>query len=467
MGLGLHGQALAQIFAERMLNSVVEGVAIALFGWIVLRALGRQSMGRQNASTRFAVRFLALVAVAGLPLFENITATSPASVAGGSHFALHLPASWAFNMFVVWALVAAGGLVRIVFGLWQVHKLRQGCTVIPPTSLDASLRNTLEEFGCPRRVTLCTSTQVRVPTAIGFVKPAVIFPAWALKELSPLELNAVLLHELAHLRRWDDWTNLAQRILRALFFFHPAVWWIGRGLAIEREMACDDFVLAATSNPRAYAQCLVSVAEKTFLRRGLALAQAVVGRIQHTAERVSRILEADRLGASRIRIKIWKPALALVAAFSAVCLISLPRAPKLVAFEQSLPSQSATFKAAPVLADDSAGAEAKVIPAAFHIPVSSAAQPSPTQSVSPRPRNNGNNSSHRVVKLGPAAPQVLRTSAAGSGNNSAGMESVVLVLQTGQLDDSGQMVWNIQVWHLTVFHPVDRQVQKGSIPKST
>ena len=351
MGLGLHRQALAQIFAERMLNSMVEGVAIALFGWVVLRALGRQT-----ASTRFAVWFLALVAIAGLPFFENITSTSPDPVVGTAHFALHLPSSWAFDMFVIWALVAAGGLVRIVFGLWQVHKLRQGCTVIPPASLDSSLGTTLEEFGSSRRVTLYTSTHVRVPTAIGFMKPAVIFPAWALQELSPLELNAVLLHELAHLRRWDDWTNLAQQILRALFFFHPAVWWIGRGLAIEREMACDDFVLAATSNPRAYAQCLVSVAEKTFLRRGLALAQAVVGRIQHTAERVARILEADRPGATKIKIKtkIWKPALALVAAFSAVCLISLPHAPKFVAFEQRLPTQSATPRVAPVLADNSA-----------------------------------------------------------------------------------------------------------------
>ncbi len=460
MGLGPHGQALAQIFAESMLNSVVEGVAITLFGWVVLRALGRQ-----NASTRFAVWFLALVAVAGLPLFENIASTTSSRVTGATHFALPLPASWAFDMFIVWALVAAGGLLRIVFGLWQLRKLRRGCQVIAPARLDSSLRNTLEEFGSARRVTLFTSTQARVPTAIGFIKPAVIFPAWTLDELSPLELNAVLLHELAHLRRWDDWTNLAQRILCILFFFHPAVWWIGRGLAIEREMACDDFVLAATSNPRAYAQCLVSVAEKTFLRRSLALAQAVVGRIQHTAERVSRILEADRPGATKTNV--WKPALTLVAAFSAACLIALPHAPKFVAFEPS-PAHSVTSRMAPVLADNSAGKDAKVIPAAFHIPVSSAAQlgSAPAQSLSPRPRSRSNRSSHAVVQLGPA-PRALRTSAAGSGSNPAGMESVVLVMQTGLLDDSGQMVWNIQVWHLTVFHPVDRQAQKGITPKST
>jgi len=78
-----------------------------------------------------------------------------------------------------------------------------------------------------------------VPTAIGFFQPAVIVPAWTLRELSAEELHSVLLHELAHLRRWDDWTNLAQELVGALFFFHPAVWRIGSRLSLEREMACD------------------------------------------------------------------------------------------------------------------------------------------------------------------------------------------------------------------------------------
>jgi len=65
-----------------------------------------------------------------------------------------------------------------------------------------------------------------------------------------------LLHEFAHLGRWDDWTNLAQKLVRTIFFFHPAVWWIEKRLSLEREMACDDVVLAETQNPRAYAECL-------------------------------------------------------------------------------------------------------------------------------------------------------------------------------------------------------------------
>ena len=71
-----------------------------------------------------------------------------------------------------------------------------------------------------------------------------------MQELSTLELNAILLHELAHLRRRDDWTNLIQKIVGALLFFHPAVWWIEKKLALEREMACDDLVLATRRRVR-------------------------------------------------------------------------------------------------------------------------------------------------------------------------------------------------------------------------
>ena len=78
----------------------------------------------------------------------------------------------------------------------------------------------------------------------------------------------ILLHENAHLRRWDQWTNLAQKIVTALFFFHPAVWWIENRLTLEREMACDDIVLAQTASPRDYASFLISFAEKIAKRPG-------------------------------------------------------------------------------------------------------------------------------------------------------------------------------------------------------
>ena len=157
-------------------------------------------------------------------------------------------------------------------------------------------------------------------------------------------MNTILLHELAHLRRRDDWTNLVQKILGALLFFHPAVWWIEKKLALEREMACDDLVLASTTSPRAYAECLVSLAEKSFLRRGLALAQAAVDRLRNVSLRVSQILDVHRPRATRV----WRPAPVLVGGVSLVCLLALSHAPtRLVSFENASVSPAVANATAP------------------------------------------------------------------------------------------------------------------------
>jgi BlaR1 peptidase M56 len=121
--------------------------------------------------------------------------------------------------------------------------------------------------------------------------------------------------------------------LRALFFFHPAVWLVEGRLSLEREMACDEVVVAATSSPRAYAECLVSLAEKSFLHRGLALAQAAVSRMRQTRLRVSQILEGNRPRTTGV----WKPAIGFWAAFSVVAVVSASRVPDLVTFKDSAP----------------------------------------------------------------------------------------------------------------------------------
>jgi beta-lactamase regulating signal transducer with metallopeptidase domain len=324
-------QAIARASTGRMLNCISEGILVALFAWIVVRWVGRQ-----NSGTRFAVWYVSLLAIAGLPalsLVKLVPLTHSASRIAGSRSAITLPSSWAVGLWLVWAVIAGVGLTKILFGLWQLRRLRRSCVEVDAASFDPRLRKTLESFRAARHVKLLTSDRLSVPAAIGFFRPAVVIPAWSLRELSLEELNAVLLHELAHLRRWDDWTNLIQKLLRAFFFFHPAVWLVEGRLSLEREMACDDVVLAATSSPRAYAACLVSLAEKSFLHRGFILAQAAVSRMRQTQLRVLQILEENRPRTTGV----WKPAIGFWAAFSVVALVSASRVPDLVTFRDSGP----------------------------------------------------------------------------------------------------------------------------------
>src|SRR5208283_3773556 len=235
---------------------------------------------------------------------------------GRLHPAITIPGTWALFGFVAWALGASVALVRLAVGLWHLRRLRQSCTPVVAAKLDPVVRKTVEGIVSSTPVTVSTSELVRVPAAIGFWKRTIILPAWALRELPREDLNVILLHEFAHLRRGDDWTNLIQKVVRALFFFHPAVWWIERRLSVEREMACDDAVLAETANPHGYATCLVSLLEKSLAhrleRKQWSLAQAAVHRVREASLRLARILDSNRPAASHI----GKPVLAAVGVLS-------------------------------------------------------------------------------------------------------------------------------------------------------
>jgi beta-lactamase regulating signal transducer with metallopeptidase domain len=326
--------AWAQMSAERivysLIYSLIAGTLIFGFAALVLR------VRRLNAGTRFAVWFCALAAMGAVFVFGGSwQSTASEAVAVSSRSAITLPGSWAIYLSVAWGATAWFGLMRIGWGLWKLRGLRKSCVTVDAAKLDPAVGKALAQGQRAGSIKLCVSDRVQSPTAVGLWKPAVVLPTWLVQDLSAAELEQVILHEVAHLRRWDDWTNLAQKFVKAVLFFHPAVWWVERRISLEREMACDDAVLAQTARPRAYAECLTHLAEKNFLRRSLALAQAAVSRVGQMTLRVAEILDASR---PRATTRVWKPAVSLVAAFTFACLVMVVRSPKLVTFEDQRPA---------------------------------------------------------------------------------------------------------------------------------
>jgi beta-lactamase regulating signal transducer with metallopeptidase domain len=437
--LNLH--AIAQMSAERMLNCLAAGIVIALFAWVLLRLAGRR-----NSGTRFAVWFCALLAIAVSPLVE-VSRGGTSGLVSPAGAAITMPRSWALYVFGAWAAIATVGLLRVAAGLWHLRTIRRECTAVELQNLDPMLRHTLDQFSAFRAVEIATSHELRVPTAIGFLKPAVLLPTWALRELSAAELNTVLLHELAHLRRWDDWTNLAQKLLRALFFFHPAVWWVENRLSLEREMACDDIVLAETANPHAYAECLVSLAEKNFLRRGVALAQAAVGRMRQTSLRILQILDARRPRA----VRVWKPAPWVVGAFSVACLVSSARAPKLVAFgEPNAPPVRQSASIGMANSEMPMASPAHIVPASF---VERNSSPIATRRATKTKARTAVPQATRLVhhQQAPSAPKLVRTSAPASPETVVPQQAVFVFMQGERYGDSGPVLWHIAIWRFTVL----------------
>ena len=445
----------AQFAAGRMLNGVAEGTVLAAGVWILLRAVRRT-----NSSSRFAVWFAVLLAMAALPLCMVRTGAAGSVVSSRSWIAL--PGWWAFGGLAIWAAIASVLLVRVGAGFRQVLRLRRECTAVDLSRLDPGLQKTLAEFQRFRPVDLCTSDKIKVPSAIGFSQPAVIVPSWTLRELSAEELHSVVLHELAHLRRRDDWTNLVQEVLGALLFFHPAVWWIGGRLSLEREMACDDLVLAQTANPRAYAQCLVSVAEKSFLRRGLVLAQAAVSRMRHTSLRVAQILDRNRPGA----IGVWKPAVGLVGVFTVACLMAFTRAPQLVAFRSDAPAAGLEASIAPARTSVLAPATERETAAEGHSATVVPALWKTDSAVPARAARRTRQASHKPVsKTVLARAEGPRFVGAVNFVVELPPDVVMVVVQPHDCTARGSVVWHVEVYELTVFHPAGNTASQPSSAK--
>jgi beta-lactamase regulating signal transducer with metallopeptidase domain len=325
--------------AELLIASIWQGLLLTAVAWAALRLASGL-----RASTRFTLWMIVFLLVALLPCFaigRGLFGAAPSLASPAPPtFSLHLNVAWAFALEVVWAFASLFSLGRLFLSGREMSALLRHSVPVPFHALDEEIQSVVTRSG-KRSVEVRLSDAVDAPSVIGFFRPAVVVPRSLWSELAPNDMKQILLHEVAHLERGDDWTNLLQKLLRALSPLNPALVWAERHLCREREQACDDAVLDAAGNPRAYATCLTKLAENKLLRQVTSLAPGFWQRHSELAGRVENILHRRRnLGPV---FSGGLVAAGLVASLSGV--LALQRCPGLVSFAGDEPVAAAVSTA--------------------------------------------------------------------------------------------------------------------------
>lgn len=228
----------------------------------------------------------------------------PASISGDPPWRpkpfrqLTLPHGTGLILMAVWASLA---LTRLLFlgrqSLALANILRNGRA--PSEAWRRRFESIRDEMGLKRKVRLRMAPSLNGPIVTGFWRPAILFPAELFGQLEPRDWERIMRHELAHVARYDDWTNGWEQVIAAVWFFHPAVWWMKRDLALDREIACDDHVLATPSPARRYALLLTQFASQTHHRKWTAAPAAWNHRSQ-LKQRIDMLLDPTRNACPRL-----------------------------------------------------------------------------------------------------------------------------------------------------------------------
>jgi beta-lactamase regulating signal transducer with metallopeptidase domain/prefoldin subunit 5 len=159
---------------------------------------------------------------------------------------------------LIWLACLSGQMLRLTLGLYQVRRLRQNSTRLPGRDWNERLSVLAQRLGIKRTVTLLQSVLVKAPSALGFLKPSILVPMGMLANLPPDQVETILLHELAHIRRGDYAANLLLHLTEAIFFFNPGIRWVATWIRQEREACCDDIVLAGIPDKNSYFEALLA-----------------------------------------------------------------------------------------------------------------------------------------------------------------------------------------------------------------
>jgi beta-lactamase regulating signal transducer with metallopeptidase domain len=211
---------------------------------------------------------------------------------------------------------------RIARSYLSLLRLRRRFGFVPSEQRER-VQRLAEIFGIRRSVRVFTSRLISVPMTIGAFRPVIVLPPDLTRSFTAAEFESVIAHELAHIKRWDYLTNLLQRLVQALFFYHPAVWFIGKQMTIERELACDDWAVK-TCEPRRYAGCLTKLVELVRESKTFAAAAGIIFGKHVISRRVEMILNRDRNATTAVSKPALVYAIGLTLMLIGVCSLISP-----------------------------------------------------------------------------------------------------------------------------------------------
>jgi bla regulator protein blaR1 len=324
------GTPLAQAVGWTLLHSLWEGAIVSV-------GLGATLWAMRSARTRYAaacVAMLVMLGAASLTLVRVMPegAHGPGSLGASalpewnvragmdatavSHPALAAVVPWLAPFWIVGVWIFAFGQVA---GWISIRRLGRRGVCCASERWQKEIARLSAQLRVSRPILLLESCLADVPMVVGHIRPMILMPIGLLAGLPAGQIQAILLHELAHIRSYDYLVNVLQRAVECLFFYHPAVWWISRVIRAERENCCDDVVVATNGNVYEYAVALATLEQNRW--SGWEPAVAATG--GSLMKRIRRLMYPKSANG------VWTPliATAIVITTAVVALASWPPKP--------------------------------------------------------------------------------------------------------------------------------------------
>jgi uncharacterized protein (TIGR03435 family) len=289
------------------------GLTLIQFIWqgtivVILYIVARRWGARLGPGGRYLLACAALTLMAIVPIItwiqppgevrESVTATFTAPLFATRHESgrfipppppadAHAGLPGPFLPWVVgfWLIGATAFSLRLLGGWILAQRLRYRMVRAASLEWQRALDRLKARISVTRPVRLLVSGLLEAPAAIGWFRPVVLVPAGALAGPPSAPMEALLLHELAHIRRYDYLVNILQSVVESIFFYHPAVWWVSGHMRTERELCCDDIAVSVTGDAVGYARALAEFDSARFIQPGVVAANG-----GSVADRIARLL---------------------------------------------------------------------------------------------------------------------------------------------------------------------------------